>query len=76
MSNCMDPDQDGLSVGPDLGPTVCKGYQQMTKVVARKEVTIFNLHTSLSRCPCKRNLRAYPEGGGQGARTPNPGNPQ
>ena len=24
-------------MGPDLGPTVCKGYQQRTKVAASKE---------------------------------------
>ena len=31
MSNGLDPDQDRHSVHPDLGPSVCKGYQQMTK---------------------------------------------
>ena len=36
MSNCLDPDQDGHSVGHDVVQTVCKGYQQMTKVTAGK----------------------------------------
>ena len=39
MSNSLDPDQDRHSVGPDLGQTVCKGYQQM---LARKELTQFS----------------------------------
>ena len=30
--NGLDPDQDQQNVGPDLGKTVCKGYQRMTKV--------------------------------------------
>ena len=34
VSNSLDPDQDGRFVGPDLGQTVCKGYQQMKKVPA------------------------------------------
>ena len=29
VSNSLDPDQDRQNVGPDLGQTVCKGYQQM-----------------------------------------------
>ena len=37
MSNDLDPDQDRRSVGPDLGPTVCKGNQQMAKVTTSKE---------------------------------------
>ena len=37
MSSSMDPDQDRCSVGPDLGLTICKGYQQMTNVAASKE---------------------------------------
>ena len=37
VSNSLDPDQDGHSVGPDLVQTVCKGFQQMTEVVASKE---------------------------------------
>ena len=37
MSNSLDPDQDRHSVGPDLGQTVCKGYQQTTKVATSKE---------------------------------------
>ena len=36
-SNCLNPDQDRCSVGPDLGKTVCKGYQQTTKVPASKD---------------------------------------
>ena len=28
VSNSLDPDQDRHFVGPDLGQTVCKGYQQ------------------------------------------------
>ena len=35
--NSLDPDQDRCSVSPDLGPTVCKGYKQRTKVPASKE---------------------------------------
>ena len=38
MSNNLDPDQDQHSVRPDLSPkTVCKGYEQTTKVTASKE---------------------------------------
>ena len=29
VSNSLDPDQDRQPVGPELGPNVCKGYQQM-----------------------------------------------
>ena len=32
VSNRLDPDQDRHFVGPDLGPSVCKGYQQTTLV--------------------------------------------
>ena len=28
VSNSLDPDQARQNVGPDLGQTVCKGYQQ------------------------------------------------
>ena len=37
VSNGLDPDQDRHSVGADLGPNVCKGYQQLTKVAVSKE---------------------------------------
>ena len=37
LSNCLVPDQDRHVVGPDLGPTVCKGYQQTAKAIACKE---------------------------------------
>ena len=38
VSNDLEPDQDRLSVGPDLGPKLfCKGYQQRTKVAASIE---------------------------------------
>ena len=37
VSNGLDSDQDGRFVGPDLGQSVCKGYQQTTKVAANKE---------------------------------------
>ena len=40
MSNGLDQDQDRHSFSPDLGPklqTVCKGYQQTTKVASSKE---------------------------------------
>ena len=39
MFNALDPDQDLHFVDPDLVLTVCKGYQQTTKEVARKELT-------------------------------------
>ena len=32
MSKDLDPNQGQGSVGPDLDPTVWKGYQQTTKV--------------------------------------------
>ena len=32
--NGLDPDQDQQNVCSDLGPNFCKGYQQMTKVIA------------------------------------------
>ena len=40
ISFCLDPDQDPLTVGPDLlsvliwAQSVCKAYQQITKVAA------------------------------------------
>ena len=40
VSNNLDSDQARHFVGPDLGPkfqTVCKGYQQRTKVDTRRE---------------------------------------
>ena len=38
VSNSLDPDQDRLSVGPDLGPDCFeKGYQQMPNIDANKE---------------------------------------
>ena len=37
VSNRLDQDQDRHNFGPDLGPIVSKGYQQMTKVAASKE---------------------------------------
>ena len=37
VSNNLDPDQDQRSVGPDLGPNFCKGYQPTTKDAASKE---------------------------------------
>ena len=37
VSNSRDPDQDRHSVCPDLVQTVCKSYQQTTKVAASKE---------------------------------------
>ena len=37
VSNGLDTDHDRRSVGPDLVPTVCKDYQQMTKVAASKD---------------------------------------
>ena len=37
MSNGLDQDQGRQNVGPDLVPTVCKGYEQTTKFAASKE---------------------------------------
>ena len=37
VSNSLNPDQARHFVGHDLGKTVCKGYQQTTKVAASKE---------------------------------------
>ena len=34
VSNSLDPDQELHSVSPDLGQTVCKDYQQTTKIAA------------------------------------------
>ena len=34
---CLEPDEDRRSFGPDMGPNLCKGYQQTTKVAASKE---------------------------------------
>ena len=36
-SNSLDPDQARRFVGPDLGQTVCKGYQQTSKFATSKE---------------------------------------
>ena len=44
LSNGLAPDQDLYSVGPDLGPSVCKGYQQTTKVTSSKERVKKNIH--------------------------------
>ena len=38
VSNSLDPDQERLSVGPDLDPNCLKRFQQMTKVTASKEI--------------------------------------
>ena len=47
VSNGLDPDQDQHFVGPDLWvQIVCKGYQQMTKVAAIKELVKHRSHTS------------------------------
>ena len=45
MSNGLNSDQDRHSVGPDQDPTVCKGYQQTTKVAAGKE--------RVNQCNCR-----------------------
>ena len=37
MANGLYPVQDQCFVGTDQGPTVCKDYQQTTKVAAGKE---------------------------------------
>ena len=37
VSNHLDPDQYQRSVGPNLGPNCCKGYQQTTKVTVGLE---------------------------------------
>ena len=37
VSNDLDLNQDPHSVSPDLGQTVCKGHQQMTKFITSKE---------------------------------------
>ena len=37
MSNSLDPNQAPDFVGPDLVQTVCKGYQQTTKVATSVE---------------------------------------
>ena len=47
MSDSLDPDQDQSSVGPDLFQTVCKGYQQTTKVAASKERANLLIRTPL-----------------------------
>ena len=38
VSNSLAPDQARHFVGPDLGPTVCKGYQQTTLLTSRQSV--------------------------------------
>ena len=38
----IDLDQDQCSVGPDSVQTVCKGYQQITKVAASKQLKVEN----------------------------------
>ena len=47
-SNDLDPDQDRRSVGPDLGPTVCKTYQQTTKYSTKFFACWKNCVSSLS----------------------------
>ena len=42
VSNGLDSEQYQCSVGPDLGPSCFKGYQQMTKVAAGKERVKYN----------------------------------
>ena len=45
--NSLELDQDQCCVGPDLGPPVCKGNQQMTKVASNKEKVKCSLEASL-----------------------------
>ena len=37
VSNSLDSDQDRRFVGPELGPIVCKGYQEATFFIASSE---------------------------------------
>ena len=37
VSNCLDPDWDRSSVGPNLDPNCVQSHQQMTKVATGKE---------------------------------------
>ena len=61
VSNSLDPDHARHSVGPDLGPTVCKGYQQKSKTATCGEIvksltylqfksSSINLSLSLKHC--------------------------
>ena len=54
MSNGLDPDEDQHSVGPDLGKTICIGYQQMTTVSASKEMVRLGLSAT---CPADKTCQ-------------------
>ena len=40
VSYCLDPYQHQCSVSPDLGQTVCKGYQQTKSPLVRKVLRV------------------------------------
>ena len=42
-SNSLDPDQDRHFVGPDMGQTFCKGYQQTTVNLLPPVQTVLSL---------------------------------
>ena len=50
MSNGLDPDEERCFVGPDLGLSCCKGYQQTTKDATSKERDILNLSEEDDNC--------------------------
>ena len=47
VSNSLDPDQAQHFDWPNLGPTVCKSYQQTTKVNLRARLGVKELNTKL-----------------------------
>ena len=49
VSNSLDPDQAQHFVGPDRYQTVCKGYQQTTKVTASRQRNFLILLSGLSQ---------------------------
>ena len=53
MSNGLDPNQDGHSVGP---VKVCKSYQQTTKIAASKEGVKFLFRRSIMCAICTHEI--------------------
>ena len=57
VSDSLNPDQAWHFVGPDLGWTVCKSYQQMTQVGRVNKITLtlefLNLTVTELVCPTK-----------------------
>ena len=60
VSNSLDLDEDGHSVGPDLGLKCLQGYQQTTKVAASKYgCHVLRNLVNVYMSSCNRNDSVY-----------------